>query len=405
MLGATLSQEKKEANEIELLEGGSLIATGIGGTLTGHGLDLLIFDDPYKNRQEAESEVIRETVQEFWQSTARSRLEPDGNVVVIMQRWREDDLVGLLESEESGEEWTRIDLPAIAGEDDPIGRDPGDPLWPERYDLAALESIRRGTTAYYWASQYQQRPAPDEGAIFKRKHFRYWHKVDGFYTLETDAGPKRYPTYDVKVFQVADTAMKEKTTDDFTAVVTVGLTPDRELLVLDVFRERLEVPDQWPALKRLRDRWNPIWQGVEDRGSGVGIIQAARRLGLPVRPLNPVTDKVDRAVPASVWYENHLIFHPFQPDPPWLDPFEHELLYFPTGSHDDMVDALAYCVREVKSHPIDRSGLRAPEREAEANPRVNTRPSEEERQRRERRSRRKSGLTEQSGGIGGMFGS
>ena len=400
--GVHLSPEKESANELETAEGGSVLATGINGVLTGHGFDLMVFDDPYKNRQQAESEVVRESVLEFYRSTARSRLEPGGSMVCIMQRWREDDLVGFLLSEESGETWTIINLPAVAEDDDPLGREVGDPLWPERYDNAALDAIRTSTASYNWASQYQQRPSPAGGAIFQRQHFRYWHEDRGFFVLETDVGPKRIPSYGIRVVQVADTAMKEKTTDDYTAVVTLGVTAKKEILVLDVFRARLEVPDQLPALLRLREKWKPLWQGVEDRGSGVGLIQAAARLGKPMRPLNPTTDKVDRAVPASVWYENHRVYHRAGAD--WLDVFEHEMLYFPTGSHDDMVDALAYGIREMSgTMGLDRSKLVDAARRETAPPDPRQVLPRDDTPKEKARRARKAGIYEQGGPVGGIF--
>ncbi len=352
VLGLTIDPEKDAANEFELVEGGSVLTTGIGGVLTGHGFDLVVIDDAHKSRQEAESQIFRERVAEWWQGSARNRLEPRGSVVVIMQRWREDDLVGFLLAEESGEDWTLINLPAIAEEGDPLGRDVGAPLWPERYDLDALAAIRSSIGAYNWASQYQQRPSPAGGAIFQRDHFRYWRYGDGFYELLGPDSPKRVPVDACQIIQTADTALEDKTTSDWTVCSTFAITPDREMLVLDVARARIQVPDQLPFLFAQRARFPRVaWQGVERKASGHGLIQEARRKGKPFRVLEPGDrSKVLRATQAAILYEAGSVYH--RAGAPWLDVLESELLGFPTGAHDDIVDTISYAAMEAGRSPV-----------------------------------------------------
>ena len=142
------------------------MTAGVGGPFTGYGFDLLIIDDPIKNRQEANSAVYREHLWEWWRSTARTRLEPDGSIIVVMTRWHEDDLSGRLLAG-GGERWEHIRLPALAEEMDPLGRREGDPLWPERYGLDALSIVREAIGSSDWAGLYQQRPAPLEGGMFR----------------------------------------------------------------------------------------------------------------------------------------------------------------------------------------------------------------------------------------------
>ena len=346
VINTILDPDKDAANEFETTRGGSVLCTGIGGVLIGHGFDLILFDDPYKSRAEVESEVIRASTQEFWTSTARNRLEPGGSVIVIMQRWREDDLVGFLQSDESGEEWETINLPAEAEEGDPLGRKVGDPLWPTRYDAEELGTIKRAIGSYNWASQYQQRPAPSGGGFFHKKHFRYFHERGGAYILERpDAEPVEVIQADCRIMQFIDTAMTDKTYSDFTACLTLATTPDGEGLVLDVARAKLEVPDQVPWIRKQRAKWNPVIQGMEDKGSGIGLIQAARREGWPLKILVADVNKGLRASSAVILYENGMIYH--RAGAEWLADFEGELMTFPTGAHDDQVDVLAYAAREI----------------------------------------------------------
>lgn len=347
-LGLHINPEKDAANDFELLEGGSVLCTGVGGVLTGHGFDVMVVDDPYKNRADAESEVIRAGVLEWWQSTARSRLEPGASVIALMQRWREDDLVGWLMSDASGEEWELINLPAIAEDGDPIGREVGDALWPERYPGDALTAIKAGVGSYNWASQFQQRPNPAGGAVFQRRYFRYFAHGDGCYELTDEDGSVRRPLIsDCWLFQTADTALKAKTQSDWTVCTTFAVTPDNDLLVLSVDRARLEVPDQLAWLYGVRERYPRLrYQGIEPKASGIGIIQQARRDGKPFRELGGAeVDKITRASAAAILYENGKVFH--RAGAEWLDDLESELVAFPNGKHDDQVDTISYGGREI----------------------------------------------------------
>lgn len=144
--------------------GGAYIAAGVGTAVTGRGADIALIDDPFKDREEADSETIRNKVWSWYQSTLYTRLMPGASIVLIQTRWHEDDLAGrLLETQgrkEDGGEWTVLDLPAI----DKLGQ----PLWPEWYDVAALERIKNSIGPREWSALYQQRPQPDEGTFFQR---------------------------------------------------------------------------------------------------------------------------------------------------------------------------------------------------------------------------------------------
>ncbi len=150
------------AHRWETTAGGGMVTAGVGGPITGRGANVLIIDDPIKNAEEAESELTRESIWRWWTSTAYTRLEPGGSVVIVMTRWHEDDLVGrlLLHAEEGGESWEVVNFPAVAEAQDVLGRQVGDPLWPQRYDTEALERIRQAVERYVWEALYQQHPTP-----------------------------------------------------------------------------------------------------------------------------------------------------------------------------------------------------------------------------------------------------
>lgn len=147
---------------------GGMATAGRGGSVTGKGADLLLVDDPIKNAEEAASETIRESLWEWYLSTAHTRLEPDGAIIVVQTCWNEKDLAGRIRAGETNERWRFANFPAIAEEGDLLGRKPGEALWPERWPLDVLTAKRDAVRAYWWASLYQQRPAPREGGMFRR---------------------------------------------------------------------------------------------------------------------------------------------------------------------------------------------------------------------------------------------
>jgi len=183
-----------------------VLAAGVGGPVTGHGAMLGIVDDPFENWQQAQSETTRETIRQWYKTTFRTRIWEAGAIVVTMTRWHEEDLGGLLLTEE-GDLWTMLRLPAIAetqeerddankflglpiGEKDPLDRQPGEALCPRRFSIEALYQLRTAVGSAAWAAEYQGVPRPLEGNRFKRswfkivdvlpvsgKHIRYWDKA------------------------------------------------------------------------------------------------------------------------------------------------------------------------------------------------------------------------------------
>lgn len=159
--GVQLADDSAALHEWRTPQGGGCLATGVGGPLTGHGVNLLIVDDPFKNRQEADSPTIRENVHQWFTSTAMTRVEPGGSVIVVHTRWHEDDLIGRL-SKDGG--WQVLNLPALSVEGKPS--DTGEALWPERWPREALLARKAEVLPWDWDSLYQGAPKPKQGLIF-----------------------------------------------------------------------------------------------------------------------------------------------------------------------------------------------------------------------------------------------
>jgi predicted phage terminase large subunit-like protein len=321
---------------------GGMTTAGAGGPIGGKGADLLLLDDLVKNDQEGNSRLHQEKVWEWYKSTAYPRLEPRGAIVLIMTRWSMGDLAGRLleERAQGGEPWEVVSLPALAGIEDPIGRQPGEALWPERFPAPALEEIRRAIGSYWWSALYQQQPHLPEGNLFKRDHFRYFEVAGSEYVLHQVEGEKRVPTSSCIVIQTVDPAASMKTAADFFVVATWAISPEKDLLLLDMIRMHVEGPDQPGLIARAYQRWKPQKIGVETVSLGLVLYQQLVRQGLPMVELRPEKDKVTRAIPMAARYESGAVYHPRHA--PWLDDLEEELVAFPAGAHDDQVDAVTY---------------------------------------------------------------
>ncbi len=329
--------------EHSTVQRGAFYAVGVGGPLTGRGAHLLLIDDPVKNREEADSEVMRKKVKDWYTSTAYTRLMPGGRIVIIQTRWHEDDLSGWLLAEHRHEGWVTLDLPAI--------NDNGEPLWPEQYDLEALERIKRALPPRDWSALYQQRPSPETGDYFKRE-----------WIVPVDIIP---PLAQMQVYGASDYAV---TADggDFTVHVIIGIDHTGRMYLLDLWRAQAS-SDVWvDAFCALVRKWKPIgW--AEETGqikSGVGPFLVKRMLdtqSYTVREQFPT--RGDKAVRAQSIRGRMAMQGLHVPrDAPWLADFLAELMSFPVAVHDDQVDALG-----LVGQLMDRMGLGdAPKDEAEA---------------------------------------
>jgi predicted phage terminase large subunit-like protein len=324
---------------------GGMVTAGVGGPLTGRGADVLIIDDPVKNAEEANSDTYRERAWDWFRSVAMTRLEPDASVIIVATRWHQDDLIGRLTREEP-DRWRVVNLPAIAEDADELGRAPGDALWPDRFPLQALEATRASIGSYWWNAMYQGRPTPLSGDVFKRDWFRTFDLFETAYRVDGEL----IPVDRCRRFSTVDLAVSTKTSADWTVIAAWALTPDRDLLLLDLERRRLEGPDIVPALQATHSRWRPNFMGVERVAFQAVIVQAAQRAGLPIRELRADKDKITRALPAAARMEGGGVY--WRSGAQWIGELEAELVAFPHGRHDDQVDALAYAVEQVTTGAV-----------------------------------------------------
>lgn len=318
-----LAEDSQARNKWHTNRGGIYYSLGVGGQFMGRGADVLLIDDPFANMAEAQSELTRKNVWEWYTGTAYNRLQPGGAIVVINHRMHEDDLSGRLLAQQAagGDKWEVVDLPAIDAE--------GKALWPEAYPIEALERIQRNSLPRFWSALYQQRPAPEEGDYFKADWFRTY-----------DALP---PRSEMQVYGGSDYAV---TADggDYTVHAVVGLDADGRMYLLDIWR-RQAASDVWvEAFCDLVKEWKPIgW--AEEKGqiaSGVGpLIDVRSRARQAFVHREAFPTRGDKAIRAQSIRGRVALDGLYVPrNAPWLAELRSELLHFPAGKHDDQVDAL-----------------------------------------------------------------
>lgn len=315
-----LRSDSRAADRWNTDAGGAYVAAGVGSAITGRGAHILLIDDPLKDRAEADSEIIREKVWNWYTSTAYTRLMPGGAVILIQTRWHEDDLAGRLLAS-NPDEWDVLELPAIDKN--------GNALWPEWYDETSLERIRKTIGPRDWSALYQQRPAPEEGDYFKSDWLRPYTQAPDKATLRIYGGSDYAVTADG---------------GDYTVHVVVGIDPDGRMYLLDLWRKQA-ASDEWvEAFCDLVREWKPIgW--AEEQGqikSGVGPFldrRARERNAFVAR--DQFATRGDKAIRAqSIRGRMALggLYVPVQSH--WYHELRAELLAFPAGKHDDQVDAL-----------------------------------------------------------------
>ena len=321
---------------------GGYIAVGVGGSPTGHGGDGIVIDDPIKSAADADSETVRAALWEWYTGTLRTRLEPGGWIILTATRWHEDDPTGRLlkEAEHGGEQWRHLYLPAIDDET-------GEALWPGRWPLESLQRIKTAVGSRVWEAQYQGRPTPPEGGMFKP---HWWQRY-------TELPPM------VAAVLTLDSAFKTGVGNDWSVFALWGRDAHGGSYLVNVWRKKLEYPDlmkqahaahTW-SKERLPGITIPLV--IEDKASGQSAIQTLKKPyptmtgilpALPVIPfpVKATESKEARAEGITPLVEGGRVFIPERA--PWLDDWLTEHSKFPTGAHDDQVDTTVMGVRRTQ---------------------------------------------------------
>lgn len=336
--GVTLADDSKSSKRFHVngsdgglehltTQRGAYYAVGVGGPLTGRGAHLMLIDDPIKNREDADSEIVRKKLKDWYTSTAYTRLMPGGKIIVIQTRWHEDDLAGWLLKEHGGEGWDVVDL-AATDDTETIA------LWPEQYDIKALLRIKSAISARDWSALYQQRPSPEEGTYFQRDWFKTWN-----------VKPSHLNIYGTSDYAVTDGG------GDYTVHRVWGVDAMGDLYRLDGWRGQTTA-DVWIEKKLdLIKRYKPFaWFGES------GVIHKAiepmlknrmreRNVYCRMEWLPSIADKPTRARGFQARAASGRVYFEAGAD---ID----EHLKFPAGKNDDDVDCSSLMGRALdEAHP------------------------------------------------------
>ena len=332
VFGVTLNKDSQAASRFDLSNGSEYFGAGILGNITGQRADLAIMDDLLKGIEDADSETIRDKIWNAYIYDLRTRVKPGASKILINTRWHEDDPSGRILFSKDRENWDIISLPALAEEDDPLGRAPGEPLWPEYISKEMLENERDSLDKQdmrMWNSLFQQRPTIEAGDYFKSDWIKTINKLPD--------GLQYYGGSDYAV-----SAGK----GDYTVHAIIGYdNVNDDIYIVHIWREREESNVWVDEFLDLVDHYKPLmW--AEESGQIIKsldpyikkALQDPKRRFVMRQQFTSTTDKTSRARSFQAYMAQGKVYI-LNRD--WTEPLKKELLSFPSGKHDDQVDALS----------------------------------------------------------------
>ena len=307
---------------------------GAGKGISGFRADLGLCDDLFGNREDAWSDTVRQKRWDWYVDDFGPRLKPRAKRIMMNTRWHELDVAGRVIAQiEAGHVRGKvIDIPAIAGEDDPVGRKPGEYLWdePQGYDYGRfLRERQREASPMMWAALFQQKPAPEDGDYFKAEWIRP-------YDVAPD--PETMRIYGASDFAVTADA------GDWTVHSVIGVDPEGKPHLLDLWRKQASSNVWVEAFCDLVKKWKPMGWAFEKGqiASGVGPFlerrQRERQAYVAKSSFPTRGDKAVRAQSFRGYIASHGLHVALRA--PWYATLRTEMLSFPAGRHDDIVDAL-----------------------------------------------------------------
>lgn len=323
-----LSEDSRAAGQWTLNTMGEYFAVGVGGSVTGRRSDLILLDDPFKGRADADSAKRRDTVWDWFRADLYTRQKPNSAIVIIATRWHEDDLIGRLlqQMKDGGQQWEYICLPALCTEPkyDPLGRAEGEALWPNWQNEEMLLKIREDIGPREFRCLYQQDPVPGEGNVVQRHWFQDYRRL-----------PEG-----LKIIQSWDTGSTNKERSAPSVCITAGISPGNDVYLIDVWRRTVEFTELLAHAQRLARHWQARGVLIEDRGNGTSLIQTMRRFSThPVISINPQNygDKEFRFDLVTPMIQSGKVYLPEKGS--WVEDYLYEILAFPDGTYRDQVDA------------------------------------------------------------------
>jgi len=353
---AKLSEESAAAARFELSTHSEYYGIGVGGAVTSYRADLMIMDDLVKGRQEADSDVIRSRLQEWYINDLSTRAKPTCKRVLIMTRWRYDDIAAyLLKVQEiTGVKWDVLTLPMEAGENDALGRKPGELLWPEWFTPQMVQEHKADPRK--WSALYQQEPVAESGGEFTKDWVINWN-------------PEKQGIAGMNIYILVDPANSKTKKSDYTAIAIIGANKDGNLYLIDLIRDRLNLTERTNILFQLHEKYKPRLVVYEQYGMQADIehLQGEmtyRNYRFHIEEVGGKLSKLDRIRRLIPWFSQHKFYIP---NSLWktntegkvidvIDELVHqEFLAFPVGLHDDMLDAISRICDITLDFPNNKS--------------------------------------------------
>ncbi len=330
--------KKSSDRDMEIAEhSGGIITRGIMAGITGNAGDLIIIDDPVKNRLEADSTTYRERLWEEWENSIMTRTQAGTKIIIIQTRWHEDDLAGRVINGENFVEV--INIPVEAEENDILGRNVGDALCPEiGKDNKWLQEFKQryadGKRA--WNALYMGRPTSAEGNIFKREWWKYYNKL-----------PDKIQFVGISV----DATFKDSDTSDYVAIEVWGKL-NGDYYLIDLIKKRMDFPETLRAIRYMADKYpNKHSILIEDKANGSAIISMLKHEIGGIIPITPKESKIARANAITGIVESGNVYLPEYAD--FTGEFVEEFASFPNGVNDDLVDACTQFINHFKFRQAD----------------------------------------------------
>ena len=346
----SLSTDSKAAGRWNTSKGGDYFAIGVGGAVTGKGADILIIDDPHSEQEAAMAATnpdVYDKVYEWYTSGPRQRLQPGGSIVIVMTRWALRDLTGQVlkaDAQRNGEGWEVIEFPAILPS--------GNPLWPQFWSLGELSALKEELPNSKWQAQYQQNPVGNESAIVKRDWWQWWEEDDP-------------PMCDF-ILQSWDTAFEKTQRADYSAGTTWGIFTNHKdgnrpnIILLNTYKKRVEFPELKKDVMEEYKAYEPDTIIIEKKASGAPLIYELRAMGIPVQEFTPSKgqDKIARLNSVSDIIASGKVW---VPQTRWAEELVDEIAAFPSGEHDDLVDATTLALMRFRAGGFLRLPVDEPE--------------------------------------------
>lgn len=363
IFNVTLDPKKHSLDHWKLANhAGNFYAVGIGSATTGKGFNLAIIDDPIKDWKEANSPTVKDGVYDWYKTVLRTRSVPmaeGGAIILILTRWSETDLAGCLlrDAEESGEHWDTLVLKAICDDPatDPLHRQLGEVLWPEKFPLNEILSVRGVQGVMKFESLYQQNPTPLKGFMFSKSWLRFYREED--LQFSSSDNTFYFKGYDPVVTRIisSDPSIGIKSANDPSCLIVADITKGKNILIRKIYRKRMNIPDQIRLIISIAGIWKPNRFLIED----VGFQRALKEVSLELDSFIPFVlikkggrgamSKIERISEISPFFESGKI---------WLiegtsdtNDFVEEYEIFPSSSHDDQLDTLEQIVTQVYLMP------------------------------------------------------